>query len=73
MIKSDKGYAYIKKLLDESGIDFKNIDKNDILTTCENCPCEIDRNNYMLLLKAINDLYKSGYPGEKSLRENQLG
>jgi hypothetical protein len=52
-------YNYIKKLLVESGIDFKNIDKNDILTTCANYKGEINNNNFILTLKVINDIYES--------------
>lgn len=53
-------YDYIKNLLIESGIDFKNIDRNDIIATCKTYPGEIDQDNYMLLLKVIDEFYENG-------------
>ena len=59
MEKLSKEYIYAQNLLNDSGIDFRNISKKDILATCESYDGKINKNNYMTVLKAINDLYEN--------------
>jgi hypothetical protein len=52
-------YAYIVKLLNESGINFKDYDKDEILNICSNYKGKINKLNYILALRAINGLYNN--------------
>lgn len=51
--------SYVKKILEESGIDFKKIPRDKILMTCKNYNGIISRANYNAVLNAINEIYKS--------------
>jgi hypothetical protein len=49
-------YCYIRKLLNESGIDFLSIEKNDILAACKSYD-GLSEENYEIVIKVINDIY----------------
>lgn len=58
MKELSKEYVYIKKMLANSGIDFKNISREDMLSTCENYGGKISNDNYITTLEVISDLYE---------------
>lgn len=55
-----KECAYIREKIYNSGINFKSIPKEDMLTTCKNYTGKISKENYIAALKVITDLYKHG-------------
>jgi len=50
---------YVKKLLIDSGIDFKKIPMEDMLTACEEYPGTISPDNYAVVTEAIKDIYNN--------------
>lgn len=54
-----KKYICIKEMLTDSGIDFKNIPKIEMMETCRNYDGKISKENYATTIRVINDLYES--------------
>lgn len=51
-----KKHDYIKEMLGKSGIDFKNIQKEEILASCNEYKCKIDKNNLAIAIQVIEEL-----------------
>lgn len=60
MEKKDKKYEYIRELIDKSGIDFSSVQKSDILSTCQIYKGKISKENYLMAIQVIMDLYGNG-------------
>jgi hypothetical protein len=56
--ESTKEYTYIKMMFEESGLDFKNIPKEDLVGVCKSYDGKINNKNYITALKVIDDLYR---------------
>jgi len=57
-MKSSQEYSYTRGKLIESGIDFKNISKENILVTCKKYDGIISENNYSAIMRALDDIYE---------------
>ncbi len=52
--------TYAKQKLLESGIDFKNIPKENIIMTSEEYGDKMSEENYAAVLSAIDEIYEQG-------------